>query len=302
MQSKSSRGVQQHEVDAAADVLVAERQRPTIERVRQKLRRGSPNTIAPMLETWFATLAPRLGVATSDAEICGVPAEVRGVAETLWSSALALAQTQAAGLLQSERDALAHERLGLAAGHTALDAARAQLVQHETMLRDALSTAQSQAEESKQRFQRSEVELARSNAELANVRDSLGKSVVERDAERCRYDNQLQAAAQERERQQERASSNERRLLEEVDRARQEAKQMRAELTAMGKKHEAAQVELLWTQQQLNQVKGDHKATVAALTEKVAAAERRVVDFRNALKFSASNAKPIARNRTKVRT
>ena len=37
MQSKSTRGVQQHEVHAAADALVAERLRPTIERVRQKL-------------------------------------------------------------------------------------------------------------------------------------------------------------------------------------------------------------------------------------------------------------------------
>lgn len=38
---QSSRGVQQHEVDAAADALVAERLRPTIERVRAKIGRGS---------------------------------------------------------------------------------------------------------------------------------------------------------------------------------------------------------------------------------------------------------------------
>jgi hypothetical protein len=50
MQTGSSRRVQQHEVNAAADALLAERARPTVERVRMKLGRGSPNTVGPMLE------------------------------------------------------------------------------------------------------------------------------------------------------------------------------------------------------------------------------------------------------------
>jgi len=58
MQTKSTRGVQQDDVWAAADALIAEGLRPTIERVRQKLGRGSPNTVSPMLEAWFATLGP----------------------------------------------------------------------------------------------------------------------------------------------------------------------------------------------------------------------------------------------------
>jgi hypothetical protein len=63
MNQKSTRGVQQDEVSAAADTLLAECLRPTIERVRMKIGRGSPNTVAPMLETWFADLGVRLGVA-----------------------------------------------------------------------------------------------------------------------------------------------------------------------------------------------------------------------------------------------
>jgi hypothetical protein len=50
---KNSRGVQQHEVDAAADTLIAHGVRPTIERVRGQMGRGSPNTVAPMLDTWL---------------------------------------------------------------------------------------------------------------------------------------------------------------------------------------------------------------------------------------------------------
>ena len=55
-----SRGIQEADVFAAADALLAEGKRPTIERVRLKIGRGSPNTVSPMLERWFATLGERL--------------------------------------------------------------------------------------------------------------------------------------------------------------------------------------------------------------------------------------------------
>ena len=45
-----SRGIQEADVFTAADALLAEGKRPTIERVRLKIGRGSPNTVSPMLE------------------------------------------------------------------------------------------------------------------------------------------------------------------------------------------------------------------------------------------------------------
>ena len=42
MNQKSTRGVQQHEVDAAADSLLAERLRPTVERVNVPAGRTVP--------------------------------------------------------------------------------------------------------------------------------------------------------------------------------------------------------------------------------------------------------------------
>ncbi|MBW0171062.1 MAG: DNA-binding protein [Hydrogenophaga sp.] len=51
MQMKSTRvprGVQVDEVWSAADAVLAQGERPTIERVRAHLGRGSPNTVAPM--------------------------------------------------------------------------------------------------------------------------------------------------------------------------------------------------------------------------------------------------------------
>ena len=45
MELKKSRAVQQQDVWTAADALIAEGLRPTIERVRHKIGRGSPNTV-----------------------------------------------------------------------------------------------------------------------------------------------------------------------------------------------------------------------------------------------------------------
>ena len=59
MQSKivrGPRGVQMEEVWAAADTVLNLGERPTIERVRQHLGRGSPNTVGPMLDGWYRGL------------------------------------------------------------------------------------------------------------------------------------------------------------------------------------------------------------------------------------------------------
>ena len=49
-------GITESDVWTAADALL-EGARPTIERVRQKIGRGSPNTVSPYLETWFKRCA-----------------------------------------------------------------------------------------------------------------------------------------------------------------------------------------------------------------------------------------------------
>ncbi|SCK11273.1 replication region DNA-binding N-term [Variovorax sp. HW608] len=61
------RGVQLEDVLTAADEIVAKGQKPTIERVRQHLGGGSPNTVSPMLDVWFERLPQRLvGVAAPE--------------------------------------------------------------------------------------------------------------------------------------------------------------------------------------------------------------------------------------------
>ena len=55
-----ARGITENDVWTASDALLLEGARPTIERVRQKLGRGSPNTVSPYLDTWFKHLGGRI--------------------------------------------------------------------------------------------------------------------------------------------------------------------------------------------------------------------------------------------------
>lgn len=55
-----ARGITESDVFKACDSLLLAGARPTIERVRLKLGRGSPNTVSPMLETWFKHLGTRI--------------------------------------------------------------------------------------------------------------------------------------------------------------------------------------------------------------------------------------------------
>ncbi len=61
MASTSERvGIRETDVWEAADALLLEGARPTVERIRQKVGRGSPNTVGPYLDTWFKGLGARI--------------------------------------------------------------------------------------------------------------------------------------------------------------------------------------------------------------------------------------------------
>src|SRR6478735_12502674 len=88
---RGGRGIQEAQVWEAADVLLHEGLRPTIERVRQKIGSGSPNTVSPMLERWFATLGKRLegrgGTSLVDGEAQKLPLAMIQAAQQIWDVA-----------------------------------------------------------------------------------------------------------------------------------------------------------------------------------------------------------------------
>ena len=53
-------GITEGDVFRTADELLAKGERPTNERIRAVLGRGSPNTVTPHLNTWFRSLAERI--------------------------------------------------------------------------------------------------------------------------------------------------------------------------------------------------------------------------------------------------
>jgi hypothetical protein len=81
-----SGGIRQSDVSHAADTLLRAGNRPTVEKVRAKIGRGSPNTINPMLDAWWTTLSARLD--SGPAALHRLPESVAHVAEALWLQAL----------------------------------------------------------------------------------------------------------------------------------------------------------------------------------------------------------------------
>jgi len=89
-----STGIRQSDVSHAADSLLRAGDRPTVEKIRAKLGRGSPNTINPMLNAWWKTLAARLD--SGPAALHRLPEPVAHIAEALWMQALEEGKRRAA--------------------------------------------------------------------------------------------------------------------------------------------------------------------------------------------------------------
>lgn len=104
-----ARGITQSDVSHAADTLLRAGERPTIDRVRAKIGKGSPNTINPLLDAWWKTLSARLDA--GPAALHRLPESVAHVAEALWMQALEEGRRRAhAELKTSERLSAEHQQ------------------------------------------------------------------------------------------------------------------------------------------------------------------------------------------------
>jgi hypothetical protein len=98
------RSITAADVDRAADALLRDGQRPTIEKIRAQLGRGSPNTINPLLDAWWSRLAGRLDA--GPAALHRLPEPVLLAAEGLWLQSLDEARWRAAAEQGSKRSSL----------------------------------------------------------------------------------------------------------------------------------------------------------------------------------------------------
>jgi hypothetical protein len=87
-----TRGITETDVWTACDALLLSGARPTIERVRQHVGRGSPNTVGPYLDTWFKGLGARIQDPAAFAAPSDVPDPVHQASKHLWEVAQAEAR------------------------------------------------------------------------------------------------------------------------------------------------------------------------------------------------------------------
>jgi DNA repair exonuclease SbcCD ATPase subunit len=239
-----ARGITQNDVDRAADALLAQGERPTVDRIRQFLGTGSPNTVTRLLDAWWKALGARLSASAARVALPEAPEAVSALASQLWEQALAAARTHAEAALEAERTALATARLEadarVAAATQAADASDARAAEAAA----ALLTAHQRLEDR----QRLVDQQAQQLADLAQQRDAaLGRAErlsADAQALRERVEALLRDAEAAREAQASHLRAVEDRAHAEVDRARQEAKERERALQAAEKAHAARVREL----------------------------------------------------------
>jgi len=240
MQSKivrGPRGVQMDEVWAAADTVLGLGERPTIERVRQQLGRGSPNTVGPMLDGWYGSLAKRLhspadSVEQNDGAEGPLPAPVVRAAKTLWGRALQHADERATAQFAEAREELNDQAEALRQAQDALAQETQRLADRNAAYELAMQARDAQIAEMSRLVQELQQQLSASQEMLAASRSESKELRLVADADRRRQEAKEVDHRAERTRLEERAQAQERRLNAEVDRARHESKQLTLKLEA----------------------------------------------------------------------
>ena len=246
---RGPRGVQMEDVWAAADAVLDRGERPTIERIRMQLGRGSPNTVGPMLDSWYATLAKRLksnaGAAsgdmggTSEHPSSGladdVPHQVLRAAKTLWGRAQQLASDRAQAEMASQKLALSQEALELQAQREQFELEKQRFAERASALESAMFAKDQQILQLGRQLEELKHMLQAKTEEAELLRSDLSRQRIAMDAMRQFTQVKDEEHRKERERLEERATTQERRLLSEIDRARQATKLADAQLEAQQK-------------------------------------------------------------------
>ena len=306
MPKTSTRGVQESDVWAAADALIAQGLRPTIERVRQHIGRGSPNTVSPMLETWFATLGRRLGVAGEQdpSVLQSVPDPVQRMAQELWETAQEEAKASAVLALAKREDALKEAEQEQLAQKEQLAQREVTMQAQKDAMNHALQAAQAQAQDLARRLDEVQQQLQDRDQRLEELREEVAAANRQRELQQQKHGEELQAASLERQRMAEQYAGNERHMLNEVDRARQELTASKKSHQDQERKSEARYQEQLSRIEQFEQDMLGLHTQLQSAQNTAALAQERAADLKNlldaqqrlAMHEAAGAASPARRN------
>lgn len=215
--------ISQDDVFRAADELLLDGHRPTIDRVRMHLGRGSPNTINDHLDAWWAKLGSRLRDLPGR-EFPQLPERVAQSLQQLWNDALEGAHEALQSAL-GERDQALRKREGeLASRSREITEREERNSARATAIEESLGLAREQLSAANRRAEGLEAALDERDSECTRRRLRV-EALEESGAElRGKLDAAAGAHEAERTKLQEQYAGSEARWLFEVDRARQAAK------------------------------------------------------------------------------
>ncbi|WP_329762801.1 DNA-binding protein [Stenotrophomonas geniculata] len=299
-----ARGITETDVHTAADELVAKGERPTVERIRAHLGTGSPNTVTRWLETWWNRLGTRLQPARPDLE--DAPAVLVELAGQWWELALKHAQETARRELASSERALASERDALEASSRLVAEELAQMRAERDVAITGERIATTQASELQHLVDQLQLQIS----ELAEQRDLERRRADRTETAKQQLDvrlhEALETAKSEREDWTEYVRSVENRALSDVDRARQEVKELQVQQSKASEQHRALEKQLRQDIQAAQSAAATASQSADILRGKCDALEGQLSGLRNlpaqlevALKRSKEVRPPAARRRPK---
>ncbi|WP_353190862.1 DNA-binding protein [Pandoraea pnomenusa] len=287
---QGGRGISEQDVWTAADALLMAGQRPTIERIRQQLGRGSPNTVSPYLDAWFAGLGVRLqgrGAASAGLpEGVEMPETVARAALDLWTLAIQEGRAALAEEAAARRALLDAREAELASEREALEQARAVLHERIAAAETSAADARQARDEAQAQARRAEALLIDAQADAVASRQAVS---VARDAMQALQDEHVAHRAHwdaERARLGERADANERRLMLELDAARESIKSLQQERKQAQRQlqdTEATLSAMTEAQHEMRSAKALQDAVIARLREQVITQEALAATYQSML-------------------
>lgn len=222
-------GVPETDVFQAADAVLARGERPTVERVRVELGRGSPARVGQLLEQWWEQLAQRL---KGHALLPELPGEVAQAYAESWRLALVHAETTA--------------RAALAEDQNTLFAAQTTLTQERKLWEIALVEAQANAIEHATQWAQADVQLHERQTLIDQLEAQRIDLLQQRDRLQVQLERQqaeLDVLRTEHATAQTHIRTVEDRAHQQIDHARQEIKALQQRLDRSQREHANALVQ-----------------------------------------------------------
>lgn len=273
------RGVTQEQVSDAAEALLRQGERPTIEKVRAHLGTGSPNTLMRLLDAWWKALGERLDAIDQKVSLPDAPDAVNDLASKLWLKALEEAA-------QVQEQALEEQREQLRQGQAQL---QERLIAVERTVDEAQAAAREAAESERAvhaRFEELEKRAEQQSALIEDLTAQRDALAVDKDSlteanKSLQVDlrKHIEQAAAERKEGLSKQAADQKYWLLELDRARQTLAQRDKELKEI--------------QKASDQAARDAKRLATGLSQDLKARDRELASLRGKLtKLQSKMTKP----------